>query len=145
MNLLKRNLLALAMLSALSLSGVAMAEEKAVLESTPATQAAPATMDELIQTSPKCNKRDGSGPGMMQGMGMQGMGMRMGMMSSPEDVEKCHKGQKGINKMDGEGKRGHCDRKGHGAGCDCPVADRVDELEKRMDMMQMMMKMMMQR
>jgi len=180
MNLLKQNVLAWVMLSMMSLPGVVMAEvkdevrveDKAVLQSTPATQSAPALMDELMQPGQKCNKRDGSGYGATQGemrgamqgtsqgmaQGMRGKGM--GMMSSPEAIEKCHRGEKAYkcdkaskcendskcaNKMAGEGKRGHCDRKGQGASCDCPVAERVDALEKRIDMMQMMMQMMMQR
>lgn len=188
MNLLKQNVLAWVMLSMMSLPGVVMAEvkdevrveDKAVLQSTPATQSAPVLMDELMQPGQKCNKRDGSGYGATQGemrgamqgtsqgmaQGMRGKGM--GMMSSPEAIEKCHRGEKAYkcdkggkyeskcenkyendskcaNKMAGEGKRGHCDRKGQGASCDCPVAERVDALEKRIDMMQMMMQMMMQR
>jgi hypothetical protein len=161
MNLLKRSALTVSLLAILNLPGAVLAQEAPQLEAAPATAAAPAPMDdmqtmrermqEMMQSKGmwpgnKCNKRDGQGPGMMMqggGMGMMGMGGGKGAgMDSMGQGKNCdRKDGKGPGMGMGPGGMGrNCDRRGDG-GCD--VSQRLDDLEKRMDMMQMMMKMMM--
>jgi hypothetical protein len=143
MNMLKPTTLALSLLALLQIP-VALAEEAPKLEPAPATAAAPAPLEDMqtmrermldmIQAQGmgpggKCNQRDGQGPGMM----MQGCPMGQG--------RHCDR-MEGM----GPGMGGNCHRMGDG-GCGCEkgreMSKRLDELEKRMDMVQMMLKMMM--
>ncbi|MEW5770497.1 MAG: hypothetical protein AB1831_09060 [Pseudomonadota bacterium] len=133
MNRLKPAAIACAMLLLGQLPAHAWAEEAPKLETTPATPAAPAPMDDMQAMMPgmgmgmgpggRCNKRPGMGQGMGQGMMMGGGGMGMGPGGKP-----CHRNA------------GACDCGCEGGG---DVAARLDEIEKRLDMMQMMLKMMM--
>lgn len=156
MNSLKRATLALSIMALLNIPAVALAEEAPKLDSTPATEAAPAPLDDMrtmrermqdkmqaqgMGPGGKCNKRDGQGPGMM----MQGGGMGKGM-GQGKDCDRWD--GKGPGMGMGQGGMGmNCHRKGEGPDCGCDqgkeLAKRMDELEKRMDMMQMMLKMMM--
>ncbi len=155
MNLLKRSALAFSMMAILNLPGAVLAEEAPKLEAAPATAAAPAPMEDMqtmrermqdmmqaqgMGPGGKCNKRDGQGPGMMQG---GGMGKGMGPMGQGKDCDRMDGKGPGMGMM-GMGR--NCQRKGDGD-CGCEkgreMSKRLDELEKRMDMMQMMMKMMM--
>lgn len=158
MNTLKHTVLSLSLLALLNMPATVLAEDAPKLEATPATEAAPAPMDDMqamrekmqdmmqsqgMGPGGKCNKRDGQGPGMM----MQGKGMGMGPGGGMGPGKDCDRRDgKGPGMMMGMGPGGmgkNCHRMGDGDGCGCNVDKRLDEMEKRLDMMQMMLKMMM--
>ena len=130
MSAIKRFLGAAMVCGVMGVSTLAMAEPVAVPAAPDAAASAP--MDDLgtgkMGAGKNCQKREGGGPGMMGMMGMgpgasMGKGMGMGGMSHA------------------------CPKHGAGQGCACPRGEamegRVDALEKQVEMMQMMMKMMM--
>lgn len=156
MNMLKRSALALSLMVVFNLPGAAVAEDAPKLEAAPATESAPAPMDDMqtmrermqdmmqaqgMGPGGKCNKRDGRGPGMMMQGGVMGMGM--GPMGQGKDCDRMDGKGPGMGMM-GMGR--NCHRMG-GDDCGCEkgeeLSKRLDELEKRMDMMQMMLRMMM--
>jgi hypothetical protein len=162
MNLLKRSALALSMMAVLNLPGAVLAEESpkepAKLEPIPATQSAPAALDDMqsmrermqemkqaqgMGPGKKCDKPGGHGhgPGMMMQGG--GMGGGMGPMAHGKHCDKP--GGHGMGMGGGMGQ--NCHRMGDGQACGCEhgkdLEKRLDDLEKRLDMMQMMLKMMM--
>lgn len=167
MNIPKRATLAFSLLALLQAPVPVLAEEAPKLESSPATAAAPAPLDDMqsmgekrqdMMASPgmgpggKCNKR--GGPGAMQGVGpgkgpgMTGMGPGMGMGAGmgPMGQDCDRRDGKGPGMMGmGQGGMGRmgmgrkCHPVGDGDACGC---EHADALEKRLDEMEKRLDMM---
>jgi hypothetical protein len=151
MKLLQRSALLCSLIAVLGLPGTALADDAPKLDASPATASAPAPVDDMqamqehlqalmqakgMGPGARCHKLDGQAPGLMPGLGLGPMG---------PDGRKCewHEGPG----MVGPGHK--CYRLGEDEACGCAhgrdLARRLDELEKRMDMMQMLLQMMIMR